>query len=60
MEEATVDRLAIGRLAKALEFVCGRGPPNNDGLAPGRRVAHFRLSFASLPTLSFCFLRQEI
>lgn len=32
MEEATVDRVAMGRLAKALEFVCGRDHPTTIAL----------------------------
>lgn len=32
MEEATVDRAAMGRLAKALEFVCGRDHPTTIAL----------------------------
>jgi hypothetical protein len=32
MEEATVDRVAIARLAKALEFVCGRDHPTTIAL----------------------------
>ncbi len=36
MEETTIDRVAIGRLAKALGFVCGPDHPTTVAPAGGR------------------------
>jgi hypothetical protein len=54
MEEATVDRVAMGRLAKALEFVCGRDHPTTIALraaaesGSGRDIKNARMLFLKL------------
>jgi len=55
MDEATIDRAAIGRLAKALDFICGADHPTTVAL----RAAAESGSARDIKTARAAFLRLK-